>query len=208
MSVHQGQPVKTLGTKLETAKAAMILLHGRGDSAQGILSLVPEIMMDGFAYGAPNAAGQTWYPNRFIEPIARNEPYLSSALEVVHNLVEHVREHVAKEKIIIIGFSQGSCLSLEYAARTGGRFGAIIGLSGGLIGDVLEPARYKNLENTPVFLGCSDVDAHIPKSRVDETAVMLEGLGAKVDKRIYPNFGHSVNADELEAVRELMRILI
>ena len=208
MSVHQGQPVKTLGTKLETAKAAMILLHGRGDSAQGILSLVPEIMMDGFAYGAPNAAGQTWYPNRFIEPIARNEPYLSSALEVVHNLVEHVREHVAKEKIIILGFSQGSCLALEYAARTGGRFGAIIGLSGGLIGDVLEPTRYKDLESTPVFLGCSDVDAHIPKSRVDETAVMLEGFGAKVDKRIYPNFGHSVNADELEAVRELMGTLI
>ena len=208
MSVHQGQPVKTLGTKLETAKAAMILLHGRGDSAQGILSLVPEIMMDGFAYGAPNAAGQTWYPNRFTEPIARNEPYLSSALEVVHNLVEHVREHVAKEKIIILGFSQGSCLALEYAARSGGRFGAIIGLSGGLIGDVLEPTRYKDLESTPVFLGCSDVDAHIPKSRVDETAVMLEGLGAKVDKRIYPNFGHSVNADELEAVRELMGTLI
>ena len=208
MSVHQGQPVKTLGTKLETAKAAMILLHGRGDSAQGILSLVPEIMMDGFAYGAPNAAGQTWYPNRFIEPIARNEPYLSSALEVVHNLVEHVREHIAKEKIIILGFSQGSCLALEYAARSGGRFGAIIGLSGGLIGDVLEPTRYKDLESTPVFLGCSDVDAHIPKSRVDETAVMLEGLGAKVDKRIYPNFGHSVNADELEAVRELMGTLI
>ena len=208
MSVHQGQPVKTLGTKLETAKAAMILLHGRGDSAQGILSLVPEIMMDGFAYGAPNAAGQTWYPNRFIEPIARNEPYLSSALEVVHNLVEHIREHVPKEKIIILGFSQGSCLALDYAARTGGRFGAIIGLSGGLIGDVLEPTRYKDLESTPVFLGCSDVDAHIPKSRVDETAVMLEGFGAKVDKRIYPNFGHSVNADELEAVRELMGTLI
>ena len=165
-------------------------------------------MMDGFAYGAPNAAGQTWYPNRFIEPIARNEPYLSSALEVVHNLVEHIREHVPKEKIIILGFSQGSCLALDYAARTGGRFGAIIGLSGGLIGDVLEPTRYKDLESTPVFLGCSDVDAHIPKSRVDETAVMLEGFGAKVDKRIYPNFGHSVNADELEAVRELMGTLI
>ena len=208
MSIHQGQPVKTLGEKLETAKAAMILLHGRGDSAQGILSLVPEIVMPGFAYGAPNAAGQTWYPHRFIEPVSRNEPNLSSALEVLDALVEHVCEHVKKEKIIILGFSQGSCLALEYAARTGGRFGAIIGLSGGLIGDVLEPTRYKNLEGTPVFLGCSDVDAHIPKSRVDETAVMLEGLGAKVDKRIYPNFGHSVNEDELEAVHELMRNLI
>ena len=208
MSIHQGQPVKTLGEKLETAKAAMILLHGRGDSAQGILSLVPEITMPGFAYGAPNAAGQVWYPNRFIEPLSHNEPNLSSALEVLDALVEHVCEHVKKEKIIILGFSQGSCLALEYAARTGGRFGAIIGLSGGLIGDVLEPTRYKNLENTPIFLGCSDVDAHIPKSRVIETALILEGLGAKVDKRIYPNFGHSVNEDELQAVRELMRSLI
>jgi predicted esterase len=208
MSIHKGQPVKTLGEKLENAKAVMILMHGRGDSAQGILSLVPEIETPGFAYGAPNAAGQVWYPNRFIEPIARNEPNLSSALEVLDALVEHVCEHVQKEKIIILGFSQGSCLSLEYAARAGGRFGAIIGLSGGLIGDVLEPTRYKNLEGTPVFLGCSDVDAHIPKSRVDETAVILEGLGAKVDKRIYPNFGHNVNDDELEAVRELMRNLI
>ena len=208
MSIHQGQPVKTLGEKLETAKAAMILLHGRGDSAQGILSLVPEIVMPGFAYGAPNAAGQTWYPHRFIEPVSRNEPNLSSALEVLDALVEHVCEHVKKEKIIILGFSQGSCLALEYAARTGGRFGAIIGLSGGLIGDVLEPTRYKNLENTPIFLGCSDVDAHIPKSRVIETALILEGLGAKVDKRIYPNFGHSVNEDELQAVRELMGALI
>ena len=207
-SVHEGQPVKTLGEKLEQAKAVMILMHGRGDSAQGILSLVPEIEVPGFAYGAPNAAGQVWYPHRFIEPVSRNEPNLTSALEVLDALVEHVCEHVKKEKIIILGFSQGSCLALEYAARTGGRFGAIVGLSGGLIGDVLEPTRYKNLENTPVFLGCSDVDAHIPKSRVDETAVMLEGLGANVDKRIYPNFGHSVNADELEAVRELMRTLI
>ena len=208
MSIHQGQPVKTLGEKLETAKAAMILLHGRGDSAQGILSLVPEIVMPGFAYGAPNAAGQTWYPHRFIEPVSRNEPNLSSALEVLDALVEHVCEHVKKEKIIILGFSQGSCLALEYAARAGGRFGAIVGLSGGLIGDVLEPTRYKNLENTPIFLGCSDVDAHIPKSRVIETALILEGLGAKVDKRIYPNFGHSVNEDELQAVRELMGALI
>jgi predicted esterase len=208
MSIHKDQPVKTLGEKLENAKATMILMHGRGDSAQGILSLVPEIELPGFAYGAPNAAGQVWYPNRFLEPIARNEPHLSSALEVVDALVEHVCEHVKKEKIIILGFSQGSCLALEYAARAGGRFGAIIGLSGGLIGDVLEPTRYKNLEGTPIFLGCSDVDAHIPKSRVDETAVILEGLGAKVDKRIYPNFGHTVNADELKAVRELMRNLI
>jgi predicted esterase len=197
-----------MGEKLGHAKAAMILLHGRGDSAQGILSLVPEIETPGFAYLAPNAAGNAWYPYRFIEPVSRNEPYLSSALEVVDVLIEHVCEHVAKEKIIILGFSQGSCLALEYAARAGGRFGAIIGLSGGLIGDALEPTRYKNLENTPVFLGCSDVDAHIPKSRVDETAVILEGLGANVDKRIYPNFGHTVNADELEAVRTLMQNLI
>jgi phospholipase/carboxylesterase len=197
-----------MGEDLETANAAMILLHGRGDTAEGILSLVEELEFPGVAYFAPNAAGNVWYPHRFIEPIERNEPHLTGALEVVQTLIGHVTSHVPREKIVILGFSQGACLALEYAARTGGRFGGVVGLSGGLIGQTLELARYKSLEGTPVFLGCSDVDAHIPKSRVDESAAMLEGLGATVDKRIYPNFGHSVNADELEAVRELMRNLI
>ena len=204
---HQGQPVLHVGEALETARAAMILLHGRGDSAQGILSLVPELEFPGFAYLAPEAANNTWYPNRFIVPIPQNEPWLSSALEVVNSVLEHVMQFVPKEQVMLLGFSQGACLTLEFAARTGGHFGAAVALSGGLIGDALEPTRYKSLENTPVFMGCSDVDAHIPIIRVDESAVLLGQLGANVDKRIYPNLGHTINADELEAVRALMRTL-
>jgi predicted esterase len=203
---HQGQPRLTRGD-LEGAQAAMILLHGRGDSAAGILSLVDQIERPAWAFIAPQAAGNAWYPNRFIAPVAANEPWLSSALQAVRETLEAVQSAgVPLSRNVLLGFSQGACLALEYAARNGEMYGGVVGLSGGLIGDVLEPARYpKSLSGTPVFLGCSNVDAHIPVTRVEESAVMLGNLGARVDTRIYPNFGHTINDDELNAVRDMMR---
>jgi phospholipase/carboxylesterase len=203
---HQGQPNQMRGDH-ESPQAAMILLHGRGDSAQGILRLVDQIARPGWAFIAPQAAGNTWYPNRFIAPISSNEPWLSSALQAVQDTLEAAQTAgVPLSRTILLGFSQGACLALEYAARNGAQYGGVVGLSGGLIGDVLEPSRYpKSLSGTPVFVGCSDVDAHIPKTRVEESAVMLGNIGARVDARIYPNLGHTINDDELDAVRGLMR---
>ena len=205
---HQGQPKRMRGD--ESPQAAMVLLHGRGDTAEGILGLVDQITRPGWAFIAPQAAGNAWYPNRFIAPISANEPWLSSALLAVHDTLEAVKASgVPLEETILLGFSQGACLALEYAARNGTHYGGVVGLSGGLIGDVLEPTRYlKSLSGTSVFLGCSDVDAHIPKTRVEESAVLLGNIGARVDARIYPNFGHTINDDELDAVRTMMRLLV
>lgn len=204
--VHQGQPVLQAGEPLEKAKAAMIMVHGRGASAESILSLVPEIDTPGFAYLAPQAANFTWYPNSFLAPIPSNEPYLSSALEAVGNAVKLATEAgIPADHIVLLGFSQGACLSLEFAARNAQQYGGVAGLSGGLIGPEGTPRDYAGtLTDTPVFLGCSDVDFHIPKVRVLESAEIFQKLGAQVDARIYPNMGHTVNQDELDAVRAIM----
>lgn len=193
------------GTPLETARAVMILLHGRGDTSQGIMGLSQEFEQSDFAFIAPQAANNTWYPYRFIEPTSRNEPYLTSAIQTVGNILELTQKHVPLERTFLVGFSQGACLALEVAARHGAKFGGVIAFSGGLIGDTLEVERYKNLEQTPFFLGCSDVDSHIPKTRVEETTVLLERLNANVTMRLYPNFGHTINADELEQARAIIK---
>lgn len=205
-NLHQGQPVLTTGQELDKAKVAMILLHGRGDSAEGILGLVQVLDHPDFAYLAPNAATQQWYPNRFIAPIASNEPWLSSALQVVDDLVKHLNDaKLPPEKVILLGFSQGACLTLEYAARNAKRYGAVIGLSGGLIGPEGTPRNYLGtLDNTPVFLGCSDVDFHIPLPIVKQSTEVLRKLGGEVTERIYHGMGHTINEDEIEFVRGIM----
>ena len=205
-TIHEGQPVLTYGTKLSEAKAAMILIHGRGASAESILSLAPEVGQPGLAFLAPQAAGGTWYPYRFIEPLERNEPYLSSALGIVAGLVAQVRAAgIQREQLVLFGFSQGACLTLEFAARNAARYGGIIGLRGGLIGPDGTPRDYPGtLDGSPVFLGCSDIDFHIPKSRVDGSAAVLAQLGGAVTERIYPGMGHTVNEDEIAFVRSLV----
>jgi predicted esterase len=208
MTIHENQTVSHAGTPLNEARAAVILLHGRGDSSQGILGLSQEFDQPGLAFLAPQAQNNTWYPHRFLEPTERNEPYLSSAIVTVNNLIEECQKHLPLERIALLGFSQGACLSLEVAARHGSKFGAVIGFSGGLIGESLEFGTYKNLQHSPIFLGCSDVDSHIPKARVEESAAMLERLNANLTMRLYPNFGHAINRDELDHAQRLMTALV
>lgn len=203
---HQGQPVLTAGRPLSQATTAMILLHGRGATAQSILSLVPELARPDFAYLAPQANNNTWYPNSFLYPLAQNEPGLSSGLQAIGELLATiVAAGIPAEKVIIGGFSQGACLSLEFAARHARRYGAIVGFSGGLIGPDTAPRDYPgSLAGTPIFLGCSDVDFHIPKARVQHTTQILTRLGGQVTERLYPNMGHTINQDEIAFVKQLM----
>ena len=209
---HAGQPVLVYGAKLDKAQsadkaqAAMILLHGRGASAEDILSLAEELPQPGFAFLAPQAAGNTWYPQRFTAPLSANQPWLESALEAIGRVAAQVAAAgIPPERTYLLGFSQGACLALEYAARNPQRYGGIAGLSGGLIGPQVELQRYPaGLAGTPVFLGCSDIDLHIPQERVMETARALEQLGARVDMRLYPGMGHTVNDDEVQAVQQMM----
>ena len=183
----------------------MILVHGRGASAADIMTLGAELMHPGVAYIAPQAAGNAWYPNPFTAPIETNEPFLSSALEVLASLLASVEESVPDDRIILLGFSQGACLTLEFAARHARRYGGVVGLSGGLIGPDGTPRDYSgDFEGTPVFLGCSDVDPHIRKDRVLEAAEVLKRMGASVVAKLYPQMGHVVNTDEIEAVREIL----
>lgn len=206
-ALHRGQPVAQSGAALASAASVMVLLHGRGATAESILQLATELAMPDVAYLAPQAAGESWYPYSFLAPIEQNEPWLSSALGAVDDLVASIvaAGHDAS-RIVLLGFSQGGCLALEYAARHARRYGGLVGLSGGLIGPDGAPHEYAGtLAGTPVFLGCSDVDFHIPRGRVEESGNVLRRLGGVVDVRLYRGMGHTVNDDELDAVRQLLR---
>jgi predicted esterase len=204
---HRDQPVRLAGEALIDAQVAVILAHGRGAQAEDILTLVPLLITPGAAFLAPQASGNAWYPNRFMEPIQSNEPWLSSALAFIDRTLAQILEAgIPAERTLLLGFSQGACLILEYAARNARRYGGLAGLSGGLIGPEGTPRNYRgSLDGTPVFLGCSDVDFHIPKERVDETAVVMRRLGGQVTKRLYPNMDHMVNDDEVAFVKGMLR---
>lgn len=202
---HQGQSVLEAGERLGKARAAMVLVHGRGASAADIMTLGAELTQPGFAYLAPQAAGGAWYPHPFTAPMESNEPHLSSALEVLASLLASIEETIPAERVVWLGFSQGACLALEFAARHAQRYGGLVGLSGGLIGPDGTPRDYPgDFAGTPTFLGCSDVDPHIPKERVVESGEVFERMGAAVTLRLYPGMGHTVSADELSSVREMI----
>jgi predicted esterase len=203
---HGEAQVYAAGASLDEATSAIIAIHGRGADAADIINLTGEVAPPGVVLLAPNAVGQTWYPYRFIEPIERNEPYLSSALNLIDQLFARLAEvGISPDRVALLGFSQGACLALEYAARNARRYGAVVGFSGGLIGPVGMTFEYPgSMDGTPVFLGCSDIDAHIPIGRVEETAEVMTNLGAAVDLRIYPGMGHTVNQDEIAAVQNML----
>lgn len=195
------------GAPLGAARAAMVLVHGRGASAEDILGLADAFEAKDMAYLAPQARSGSWYPRSFMAPIAENEPYLGDALRTLSEVVAEVeRQGAPSEKIVLLGFSQGACLALEFAARNARRFGGVVALSGGLIGPAGTPRNYAgSLAGTPVFLGCSDVDFHIPLKRVHESTEVLKRLGGDVTEVIYPGMGHTIVQDEVEHVKTILR---
>jgi phospholipase/carboxylesterase len=194
------------GAPLARARAAAIMVHGRGASAEDILGLGLEFGQDDIAYVAPQAERGTWYPYSFLAPLEQNEPYLSRALVTLDAAVAQLgKAGFSAERIALIGFSQGGCLALEHAARNAKRYGAIAGLSAGLIGPPDTPRDYGGaFDGTPVFLGCSDIDGHIPLARVHESRDVFQRMGATVTERIYPRMGHTVNADEVAQVSQML----
>lgn len=205
--IHNPNNIKTAGKPLEEATKVMVMVHGRGGSAQDILSLSQHIQDDSFAFVAPQADSNTWYPYSFLRPMEENEPYLSSALQVLTSLRARLQSdyNVKPSQIYWLGFSQGACLMLEFIARHAMEYGGVFGLSGGLIGPDGTPRQYEgSFSNTPIFLGCSDIDPHIPKERVLESETVFRRMGAQVTAKLYPKFPHSINEDELNIVNLLI----
>jgi len=203
---HGGTTILTVGAPLTEARAAMVLVHGRGATAGDLVALREEWSAAGFTFVAPQAAGFTWYPHSFLAPLEQNEPHLSSGLALLGAIVDELGDRgIPPERQILLGFSQGGCLVLELAGRFARRWGGVAGLSAGLIGP---PGRKWNfmgsLDQTPVFLGCSDTDPHIPRGRVEESAAELRRIGGEVELRIYPGLGHTINRDELAHVQRII----
>lgn len=203
---HAGQPVVEAGVPLGQAPAAVIMVHGRNAGPENILDLVPRLARPDLTYLAPAAANRTWYPYSFMADMASNEPGLSSGLEVLESLVARVEAAgTSRARLVLLGFSQGACLTSEFAARHASRFGGIIILSGGVIGPPGTLRNYSGrFDGTPVFFGCSDRDAHVPESRVRESAELFSRMGATVTTRIYPGMGHLVNDDEIAAAQRVL----
>lgn len=203
---HGEQPVAVAGRPLGEGAGAMIMVHGRGASAADILGVAGALGHSDFTYLAPSAAGGAWYPYSFMAERASNEPWLSSALALVGSVVDRVlAAGIPRERLVLLGFSQGACLATEFAYRNPARYGGVVAYSGGLIGPPgfsWEPAG--SLASTPAFFGCSDVDPHIPLHRVDESVAIFERMDAAVTRRIYPGMGHLVNTDEIAFTRDLM----
>ncbi len=209
---HAGIPPLVAGTPLDVASYALVLLHGRGGSAEGMLPIAKAAKASDAGLVAPVAVGNSWYPKRFLDPRELNEPWLNSALASIGAAVDQVRAAgIPSERIILVGFSQGACLTLEYAtmaAATSVRFGGVAALAGGLIGDPRVPrADHGSLEGTPVLLACGDADGHIPEAIVRSSASVFRALGATVDLRIYPGIGHDIVADEIDALAEMVNTL-
>lgn len=204
--LHQGQPVLTFGQPLEDAKGVMILVHGRGATANSILSLAELLYDPDLAYLAPQAAGNTWYPYSFLVAIKQNEPWLSSALQQLTDLCRQIANAgIPTSRLILAGFSQGACLVSEFVSRNAQQYGGVFVFSGGVIGPAGTVwASAGNLDQTPIFLGCSDNDSHIPQTRVLETAQLFRQMGGNVTVKLYPNIGHTIIEDELTHARRIV----
>jgi len=207
---HQGQPLVTAGTELADSDAAVVLVHGRGATARSIVQMAGAFHRDGVAYLAPQAERNTWYPNPFTAPVESNEPGRTSGLQAVADAVETATDAgIPTNRVMLLGFSQGACLASEFVARHPDRYGGLVALSGGLIGETIDPDDYAGeLDGTPAFFGCSDVDPHIPEERVHESAAVFEQLNADVTTELYPGMGHTINADEQERVSAMVAALL
>lgn len=203
---HQEQHMFHYGAVLDDADAVMIMIHGRGASAKDILSLAYEFDLPNLAYIAPQAKNNSWYPYSFLSPIENNEHELSSALALIGSTIEMIlQKGFTSDQIYLLGFSQGACLSLEFVARNSKKYSGIFGLSGGLIGPEVKLEKYSgNLEGTEIFLGCSDIDPHIPVERVHQTEEVFKKLNANVTKRIYKGMAHTVNQDEIDFIKSVI----
>jgi predicted esterase len=207
---HAGQPILTAGPAPEQAAATLLMVHGRGGSAEDILSLRGELGFDEIAALAPQAAGHTWYPHSFLAPLESNQPYLDSALRRLSSVIDDLLGRgIPSERIALLGFSQGACLSSEFVARNPRRYGAVMVLTGGLIGPPGTPRNYPgSLDSTPVFLGCGDPDPHIPFGRVLETEQVFSRMGATAEVRRYPGRPHTISPDELDVCRAMLQELV
>ncbi|MDZ4859689.1 MAG: dienelactone hydrolase family protein [Candidatus Hydrogenedentes bacterium] len=207
---HSARPIQSMGPTPEHSDATLVLVHGRGATAENILSLYEEFGLPTLAALAPQAADFTWYPQSFLAPLELNQPFLDSALNRLESIVAGlIARAIPGSRIALLGFSQGACLTLEFAARHPRHYGAIIGLTGGLIGPPGTPRDYAgSLKRTPVFLGTSDIDPHVPLSRVQETETILARMGAEVELRVYPGMEHTINEDEMDACRAILQTLV
>lgn len=196
----------TAGKPLNEAKKALIMIHGRGAGSNDILSLARHLNVSDFALVAPQAQGNTWYPYSFLAPTSQNEPSLSNSLNLISEVVKSIEENgISKENIYFLGFSQGACLALEFTAKNASKYGGVVAFTGGLIGETISEETYSgNFENTPIFIGTSDPDFHVPVERVNETEMLLKKLGASVTKKIYENMGHTISQDEINLANELV----
>ncbi|WP_266079456.1 alpha/beta hydrolase [Haladaptatus caseinilyticus] len=203
---HAGQHIATTGSDVDEADTAIVLVHGRGATAESILELSHEFSHDEIAYVAPQASQNTWYPQSFLAPMESNQPYLSSALALLDTIVSDLdTAGIPPDRIFLLGFSQGACLTTEFVARNAKRYGGVAGLSGGLIGPEGTPREYEgSLDDTPIYLGCSDRDPHIPVERVHETRDVLRDLDADVTEQIFEGMGHGVVPEEIASVAEMV----
>lgn len=204
---HQYGTVHTFGAAPEVALGVVILLHGRGGSAEDILSLAREFELPQLAYFAPQAAGHSWYPNSFMASVASNQPWLCSALNKVESIVQMAQDAgIAADRVAVGGFSQGACLATEFVASHPKRYAALFALTGGLVGPPgSDLAHQGSLAGTPAFFGSGDPDPHVPWQRVRDSAQVLESMGAIVNVKRYPGRGHTVSSEELAITRELFR---
>lgn len=196
----------TAGVPLKGAKKVLIMIHGRGGRAEDILSLSNFLNVKDFALLAPQARDNTWYPYSFLAPVSQNEPWLSSALALVkETLDEIIAEGISSENVYLLGFSQGACLTLEFAARNATKLGGIVAFTGGLIGDRIDRSNYVgDFKSTSVFIGSSNPDPHVPVARVDESAEIFKDMNADVREKIYNGMGHTISEDEIELANELV----
>jgi phospholipase/carboxylesterase len=205
MNMHQ-KNIVSAGAELTPNSKVLIMIHGRGGSAEDILSLSSHLDVKGFTLLAPQATDHTWYPYSFLAPPAQNEPWFSSALQLVKGLVDEVlAKGVPTHHIYFSGFSQGACLTLEFVARNAARYGGVAAFTGGLIGDKIYSENYAgDFEGTPVFIGTSNPDPHVPVERVYATTNILKNMGADVTEKVYANMGHTINQDELKNANQIV----